>query len=189
MNKTELSEKLYDDASQRRDSVDSIVSIDSRCDFVPENNILCTKNYKKLLMLVTIFGLVLGWSIISIISLFVNPRHEIEEDCPGNMLWEYLVIMLVVNNLMVYYIIYRTYKNHYNDTYCKFSEICVCIFIQLIIISSGVIFLHNSCVEVKLKHSFIYTAIASWLLWQGFIVMLAVCITIITTCFCSVGGA
>jgi hypothetical protein len=80
-------------------------------------------------------------------------------------------------------------QKSYNDTYCKFGEICVCIFIQLIILSSGVIFLHNSCVEVKLKHSFIYTAIASWVLWQGFIVMLAVCITIITTCFCSVGGA
>lgn len=188
MIKNEFSEQLCEQ-NQRRNSTDSSISIDSRCDFVPENNILCTKNYKKLLILVTIIGLVLGWSIISIISLFVNPRHEIEEDCPGNMLWEYLVIILVLNNLMTYYIIYRTYKNNYNDTYCKLGEIYVCIFIQLIILASGMILLHNACVEVKLKHSFIYTAISSWILWQGFIVILVVCITIITACFCSVGGA
>lgn len=194
MNKDELEEHLYSETYNMEDKDKqphtriSIDSVNSSSEFIQENSRLCTKNYKKLLTVVIIFGLVFGWSIVSIVSLVVNPKNELQEICPGNWLWDYLVIMIVLNNLMAFYAIYRIYKNHYNNTYCKFGEVCACIFIQLFIVAIGIIVLHHNCIEIKLKHSFIYTSIASWILWQGIIILAAVLITVVSSCLCGTGG-
>jgi hypothetical protein len=139
-----------------------------------ENCILFNKKVKYLILISIIIGFVFGWTIMSIIALITDSRNSIENDCKGKFFWEYLLIIMILNNLMTVFVIRKIYRMYNYNKVCGFIPVVICIIVQLIIVSFGVALLNNNCVHNNLRHTLIYASIASWILWQSLIIFILV---------------
>lgn len=139
-----------------------------------ENCILFNKKVKYFVLICIIIGFVFGWTIMSIIALITDSRNNIENDCKGKLFWEYLLIIMIINNLMTAFVIRKIYRMYNYNKVCGFIPVLICIIIQLIIVSFGVALLNNNCIHNNLRHTLIYASIASWILWQSLIIFILV---------------
>jgi hypothetical protein len=131
------------------------------------NCIFCNKKLKYFLTICLISGFVLGWTIMSIIALSTESNSYINSICQGKFFWEYLLIIVILNNLITIYIVRKLYVMYYKNEVCNFIVVIVCLVLQLIIVSFGVALLNNNCIHNQLRHTLIYSSIASWILWQS----------------------
>ena len=139
----------------------------NRNDNDDNNCIFCNKKLKYFLTVCLIIGFVFGWTIMSIIALSTESNSYINSICQGKFFWEYLLIIVILNNLITIYIVRKLYVMYYYNEVCNFIVVTVCLVLQLIIVSFGVALLNNNCIHNQLRHTLIYASIASWILWQS----------------------
>ena len=155
----------------------------NRNDNGDNNCIFCNKKLKYFLTVCLIIGFVFGWTIMSIIALSTESNSYINSICEGKFFWEYLLIIVILNNLITIYIIRKLYVMYYYNEVCNFIVVTVCLVLQLIIVSFGVALLNNNCIHNQLRHTLIYASIASWILWQSLLFFsLALIGAILTFC-------
>lgn len=137
------------------------------------NSSICNEKSTYAYISIFILGIEIGWSLISIIALIREPRNVIERICPGNFIWDYLLVVLILNKLLTIYIVKSIYVL-YHDKKCNVSRFASCIVIELLILALGLLLLNNQCIHNELRGTLIYASIATCILLISLIIILLV---------------
>lgn len=115
------------------------------------------------------FGIVIGWCGIASASLVKNSRKEIQQLCSGNLLWDYLLSLIIINFSSYYAIIYIWFRNYlYNNQDYKYEKIIVrlTIFLQIGMAIWGTMILNSKCSRDNLTTLFIYSVVNVWVIFS-----------------------
>ena len=134
---------------------------------------ICNEKSTYAYISIFIIGIEIGWSLISIIALIREPRNVIERICPGKFIWDYLLVVLILNKLITIYIVKCIYVL-YHDKKCNVSRFASCIVIELLILALGLLLLNNQCIHNELRGTLIYASIATCILLISLIIILLV---------------
>lgn len=129
-------------------------------------------------------GVVCGWCIMAVIALGEISQSEIEQICGGCKLWELLVVMLGLNIVCTFTLVHIWYYHHFHRVrvYAHTNTaIHLAIAAQVIITVWGASVLLSKCPLENLRHLLIYTVTYVWIIWQLFIILI---IILMSLCVC-----
>lgn len=140
-----------------------------------------TRMYVALLV-----GIVIGWCISGLVALGRNSKSDIQERCDGNLLWELLVAMIVVNIGCTFSLVHIWYYKHFHNirVYAHTNvTIHFVIMIQIAMTAWGSSIIFSPCSIQHLSHFFVYSVVYAWMIWQLLIiitmVLIALCVCIV----------
>lgn len=145
---------------------------------------ICSRRQKARYGVSCFVGVVCGWCIMAVIALGNTSQSEIEGICGGCKLWELLGAMIGINIVCTFTLVHIWYYHHFHRVrvYAHTNTVIhLVIAVQVIITVWGASVLLSRCPRENLQHLLIYTVTYVWIIWQLFIILI---IVLMSLCIC-----
>lgn len=147
---------------------------------------VCNPHFKKIIFIMFVGGIVSGWCLTAFVALFRNTKNEIEEICPETQLWNFMVLLIIINSLCFALFVYACYQtmNNVITSHSFRRYLTIILFIQVLAAMGGAMVIFSECAYTHFRTLFIYNVIFSWIIIIVFIVAL---LLIFCWLFCGTG--
>lgn len=127
---------------------------------------ICNPRFRQFLLIMFVGGIVSGWCLTAFVALFRNTKNEIEDTCPDTQLWNFMVLLIIINSLCFITFVYTWYQTMNNViTGHSFRRyLTIILFIQIIAAMGGAMIIFSECVYTHFRTLFIYNVIFSWII-------------------------
>lgn len=133
-----------------------------------------------------VVGFVGGWSMTALVALSRHTNEDIQDICPGCLLWSMLATMVAANIGCTFTLVHMWYYHHFhNARICPDTNIPirVVIAIQVGMMAWGGSILFSKCAAVHLRPLLVYTVVYVWIIWEIAIILvmfaLSLCVCVV----------